>query len=55
LLHWGVAFLVSGLICYLLTRYLTEPILRLRDASRQLAAGILSTRAAGERKTGAMS
>ena len=34
LLHWGAAFLVSGLICYLLTRYLTEPILRLRDASR---------------------
>ena len=46
LLHWGAAFLVSGLICYLLTRYLTEPILRLRDASRQLAAGNLSMRAA---------
>ena len=46
LLHWGAAFLVSGAICYLLTRYLTEPILRLRDASRQLAAGNLSMRAA---------
>jgi two-component system sensor histidine kinase CpxA len=45
-LRWGVAFLVSGFICYLLTRYLTEPILRLREASRQLAAGHLSTRAA---------
>lgn len=45
-LHWGVAFLVSGLICYLLTRYLTKPILRLRDASRQLAAGNLSMRVA---------
>ena len=45
LLHWGVAFLVSGFICYLLTRYLTEPILRLREASRQLSAGHLGTRA----------
>src|SRR5207302_2700581 len=31
---------------YLLTRYLTAPILRLRAASQQLAAGDLSTRAA---------
>jgi two-component system sensor histidine kinase CpxA len=45
-LQWGVAFLVSGFICYLLTRYLTTPILRLREASQQLAAGDLSTRAA---------
>ncbi|MCU1320903.1 MAG: hypothetical protein JWM43_552 [Acidobacteriaceae bacterium] len=45
-LQWGVAFLVSGLICYLLTHYLTTPILRLRQASQQLAAGDLSTRAA---------
>ena len=45
-LRWGVALLVSGLICYLLTRYLTTPILRLREASQQLAAGDLSTRAA---------
>jgi two-component system sensor histidine kinase CpxA len=45
-LDWGVAFLVSGVICYLLTRYLTEPILQLRQASQQLAAGELSTRAA---------
>ena len=40
-----VPFLVSGFICYLLTRYLTTPILRLREASQQLAAGNLSTRA----------
>ena len=46
LLRWSVAFLVSGLICYLLTRYLTAPVLRLREASQQLAAGDLSTRAA---------
>ncbi len=46
LLRWSVAFLVSGLICYLLTRYLTAPILRLREASQQLAQGDFSTRAA---------
>lgn len=45
-LRWSVALLVSGLICYLLTRYLTAPILRLREASQHLAAGDLSTRAA---------
>ncbi|MCU1293673.1 MAG: Signal transduction histidine kinase, partial [Bryobacterales bacterium] len=44
-LQWGVALLVSGFICYLLTRYLTAPILRLRAASQQLAAGDLSIRA----------
>jgi two-component system sensor histidine kinase CpxA len=46
LLRWSVAFLVSGLICYLLTGYLTAPVLRLREASQHLAAGDLSTRAA---------
>jgi two-component system, OmpR family, sensor histidine kinase CpxA len=46
LLRWSVAFLVSGFICYLLTRYLTTPLLRLREASQHLAAGDLSTRAA---------
>ncbi len=45
-LHWTVAFVVSGLICYLLARYLTRPILQLQAASRQLAAGKLETRAA---------
>jgi signal transduction histidine kinase len=45
-LQWSVALLVSGFICYLLTRYLTTPILRLRAASQQLAAGDLGTRAA---------
>jgi len=46
-LQWGVALIVSGFICYLLTRYLTAPILRLRKASQQLASGDLSIRAAG--------
>ncbi len=45
-LRWSVPFLVSGIICYLLTRYLTAPILRLREASKQLAQGDFSTRAA---------
>ncbi|HMH06991.1 MAG TPA: ATP-binding protein, partial [Terriglobales bacterium] len=45
-LQWGVAFLVSGCICYLLARYITGPVLRLREASQQLATGELSTRAA---------
>ena len=46
--QWCIALLVSGFICYLLTRYLTTPILRLREASQHLAAGELSTRAAAE-------
>ena len=44
-LQWSVALLVSGLICSLLTRYLTAPILRLQEMSRKLAAGDLSVRA----------
>jgi two-component system, OmpR family, sensor histidine kinase CpxA len=45
LLHWLIAFLVSGGICYLLARYITGPILRLSAASRQLADGNLKARA----------
>jgi two-component system sensor histidine kinase CpxA len=44
-LRWSIALLVSGFICYLLAGYLTAPVLRLRRASQQLAAGDLSTRA----------
>jgi two-component system sensor histidine kinase CpxA len=36
---------VSGGICYLLTRYLTAPVLRLRAAARLLAEGELTARA----------
>ena len=43
--QWGVALFVSGLICYLLTRYLTTPIFRLREAAHQLASGDLTARA----------
>ncbi len=46
LLRFAVALSVSGIICYLLTLYLTGPILRLRQAAQQLAGGMLSTRAA---------
>jgi signal transduction histidine kinase len=42
---WAFAFLVSGGICYLLTRYLTGPILSLRGAARKLAGGELTARA----------
>lgn len=48
ILQWGVALLVSGLICSLLTRYITAPILRLRKMSQRLAAGDLSVRAGSE-------
>jgi two-component system sensor histidine kinase CpxA len=46
-LRWSLAILISGVICYLLTRYLTGPILRLRAAARELAAGNLGARAGG--------
>jgi two-component system sensor histidine kinase CpxA len=44
-MQWGIALLVSGLICSLLTRYLTAPILRLREMSQKLASGHLHARA----------
>jgi two-component system sensor histidine kinase CpxA len=44
-LRWALAILISGLICYGLTSYLTRPILRLRTAAGQIAAGDLSARA----------
>lgn len=40
-----VALLVSGAVCYLLTLYLTAPILRLRSVAQQITAGDLSVRA----------
>lgn len=46
--RWIAAVLISGFICYLLTRYLTGPILRLRTAASQIAEGDLSARAAPE-------
>jgi two-component system sensor histidine kinase CpxA len=40
-----IAVISSGLICYLLAWYLTMPVVRLRAATRQLAAGDLTARA----------
>jgi two-component system sensor histidine kinase CpxA len=45
LLRLVLAILISGAICYLLTRSLTAPILRLRGAATQLATGDLTARA----------
>src|SRR3984957_3633077 len=45
LLRAGVAFIVSGLVCYFLTRYLTTPILRLRAVAQLISAGQLGVRA----------
>jgi len=42
-----IAIISSGLVCYLLARYLTSPIGRLRQATRRLAEGDLSARAGG--------
>ena len=38
------AIVVSGFVCYFLTRYLTKPILKLRAATQRIAAGQLDTR-----------
>jgi two-component system, OmpR family, sensor histidine kinase CpxA len=40
-----IAILISGLVCYLLARYLTSPIMRLRAATQKLASGDLTARA----------
>jgi signal transduction histidine kinase len=49
---WGIpvpgliiAVLSSGIVCYFLSWYMTKPIVRLRAATRQLAAGDLAARA----------
>ena len=39
-----IGVITSGLVCYLLSWYLTKPIVRLRMATRQLAAGDLTAR-----------
>jgi len=42
-----IGIISSGLVCYLLARYLTSPVIRLRAATRRLAAGDLTARAGG--------
>jgi two-component system, OmpR family, sensor histidine kinase CpxA len=39
-----IAIISSGLVCYFLAWYMTKPIVRLRAATRQLAAGDLTAR-----------
>jgi two-component system, OmpR family, sensor histidine kinase CpxA len=39
-----IAIISSGLVCYFLSWYLTKPIVRLRAATRRLAAGDLTAR-----------
>ena len=41
----ALAVLVSGIVCYVLARYLTSDVRRLRAATQQLAAGDLNARA----------
>jgi two-component system sensor histidine kinase CpxA len=40
-----IAVLSSGLVCYILAWYMTKPVVRLRAATQQLAAGDLTARA----------
>lgn len=39
-----IAIISSGIVCYLLSWFMTKPIVRLRTATRQLAAGDLTAR-----------
>jgi two-component system, OmpR family, sensor histidine kinase CpxA len=39
-----IAIISSGIVCYLLSWYMTKPIVRLRTVARQLAAGNLTAR-----------
>jgi two-component system sensor histidine kinase CpxA len=47
-----IGVITSGLVCYLLSWYLTKPIVRLRTATRQLAAGDLTTRTGARARSG---
>ncbi|MBI5589740.1 MAG: HAMP domain-containing protein [Deltaproteobacteria bacterium] len=48
-----VIMIISGAVCYMLARYLTSPVIALREATRRVASGELSVRIAhtiGNRK-----
>jgi two-component system sensor histidine kinase CpxA len=45
LFRWLIEAVISAAICYLLARYLTQPILLLRSAAAGIASGDLSARA----------
>src|SRR5262249_30742248 len=40
-----IAVLTSGMVCYFLARYVTTPVVRLREATHRLASGDLTARA----------
>jgi two-component system sensor histidine kinase CpxA len=42
-----IGILTSGIVCYFLARYLSAPIIRLRQATQKLASGDLSARVGG--------
>lgn len=44
ILRVALVLSLSGFVCYLLTRYLVAPLVLLKDATRQFAAGALSVR-----------
>jgi signal transduction histidine kinase len=44
LLRWVTTLAISGGVCFMLARYLTAPVLKLRDATRRFAGGELTTR-----------
>lgn len=46
LLRWTIAILISGVVCYTLTLYLIQPVLRIRSAASSIAGGDFSARAA---------
>ncbi len=50
----SIALISSGLVCFFLARYLTGPVVRLRAATKRLAAGDLTARAGipGKRSSG---
>ncbi len=44
LVRFGIAILVSGMVCFWLAWYLASPVQRLREANRRLSRGELSVR-----------
>lgn len=46
-----IGILTSGIVCYFLARYLSLPIIRLRQATHKLASGDLSARVGGHVST----
>jgi len=52
LARFAILVFVSGLICYGVARYLTTPLVVLRNTAKKLAAGDLSARASSARSVG---